>query len=66
LFKFLQNANTQANTLVLHTYNLDKVIKIIVAKTKQETFSQTIVSLSEVIYIEEIKINNFERFKIVK
>jgi len=66
LFKFLQNANTQANTLVLHTYNLDKAIKIIVAKTKQETFSQTIVSLSEVIYIEEIKINNFERFKIVK
>jgi len=66
LFRFLQETTTQSNILILHTRNLNKVTKIFVAKTQQEIFSQIVISLSEVIYVKEIKINYFERLKFIK
>jgi len=66
MFKFLRDTNTQTNILTLHTRDLNEATKIFVAKTQREAFSQTIVFLSEVMYVSEMRINHFERLNIVK
>jgi len=66
LFKFLQETNTQLNIFALYIRDLNKVIRVFVAKTQQETFLQIVVLLSKVTYIEEIRNNYFERLKISK
>jgi len=66
LFRFLQNTITQLNILFLHTRNLNKATKIFVAKTQQKTFSQTITTLNEIIYINKIRINYSKCLKLVK
>ena len=66
LFRFLQDTNTQSNTLALYICNLNKTTKIFVAKTGRKTFSQTITLSNRVIYIEKIRINYCERLKFIK
>ncbi len=46
--------------------NFNKVTKIFVAKIQQKIFLQTITILSEIIYINKIKINYFKYLKFVK
>jgi len=55
----------QLNILTLYICDFNKVTKVFVAKTQQKIFSQTIVSSNEVIYIKEIRINYFERLKLI-
>jgi len=56
----------QLNTLTLYIRNFNKATKIFVAKTQQKIFLQIIALLSKVIYIREIRINYFERLKLIK
>jgi len=66
LFKFLQKTNTQLNALVLYIRDLNKVIRVFATKTQRETISQIVILLSEIMYIEKIRINYFECLKINK
>jgi len=66
MFRFLQGTITQANTLALHTRDLDEATKASAAKAQREAFPQTVASSSGVMYVGEMRINHSERLSIAK
>ncbi len=66
LFKFLRGTDTQANSLALHTRDLDETTRAAAAKAKREAFPQTVASSSGVMYVGEMRINHSERLRLAK